>query len=136
MKLNRQKIQEFYQNETEEDFVSKIIDRICSIIEQNDVQEKQEIELLTEEQLYNLAQKKSDDDNYGIFHKPTKTWVFFRARKDKLGLEENQICLCLKSAASCSSSKKELQERLKNSSFNQEKNYGFENFLEFQIKKL
>lgn len=136
MKLNREKIQELYQKETKEDFVSKIIDRICSLIEQNDVQEKQEVELITEEQLYGLVQKKPDDNNYGIFHKPTKTWVFFRTHKDKFGIEENQICLCLKSAASRSSSKKELQERLKNSSFNQERNYGSENFLEFQIKKL
>lgn len=67
---------------------------------------------------------------YSVYHKPTKTWVYFKNCK-----LEPQICLCLKMDATQLESKKDLVELLKNSSFNQQKNYGVENFLEFQIKK-
>jgi hypothetical protein len=56
--------------------------------------------------------------------------VFFR--EDKQGIP--MICLCLKPSAATFENKKEAEELLKKSSFNDSENYGAENFLEFQIK--
>lgn len=81
-----------------------------------------------------------DEQKWAVYHKPTKLWVFFRLRKDKkdkFGLmTETKICLCLKSDATVSFSKKELKEWLLIGSFNSTPNYGKNNFLEFTIKKV
>ena len=69
-------------------------------------------------------------NKFACYHKPTKCWVFFR--EDKQGIP--MICLCLKPSATTFENKKEVEDLLKKSSFNDSENYGAENFLEFQIK--
>jgi hypothetical protein len=65
---------------------------------------------------------------YALKHKPTKTWVYFRPKV---------ICLAGTSAdATVSDSKEILLEKLKEASFNGIENYGRDNFLEFQIKRV
>jgi hypothetical protein len=65
---------------------------------------------------------------YAIKHKPTKTWVYFRPKV---------ICLAGTSAdATISDSKEILLEKLKEASFNGIENYGRDNFLEFQVKRI
>ena len=74
--------------------------------------------------------------NYGVYHKPTKLWVYFREHKDNSGVvEKTTICLCLKNDAT-SYSKEYLKTLVLVGEFNSDPNYGQNNFLEFQIKKL
>ena len=70
-------------------------------------------------------------NSYACYHKPTKTWVYFKNNKK----EESLICLCLKVDATAFSTKEEAEDTLKRSSFNDIPNYGFDNFLEFEVKK-
>lgn len=81
--------------------------------------------------------KITKQNKFAAYHKPTKTWVYFRECKDKFGLmEETRICLCLKSDATIFTSKKKIKEYLLMGSFNSIPYYGKNNFLEFQIKKV
>lgn len=74
---------------------------------------------------------------YGVFHKPTKTWVYFREMKDKFGIVgETIICLCQKLDATDSESPDHLKNLLLNGNFNNTPNYGRDNFLEFEIKEI
>lgn len=68
---------------------------------------------------------------FACYHKPTDCWVFFKKNKEGKSL----ICLTLKTGATKFSTKKEAEDALKSSGFNSIENYGFDNFLEFQIKE-
>lgn len=69
---------------------------------------------------------------YAYKHKPTNTWVFFKESKHEGWL----ICLGLKPVATLSKDPAKLKELLQKSSFNSIKNYGFDNFLEFELKTI
>jgi hypothetical protein len=71
------------------------------------------------------------DKKYGVYHKPTKLWVFFRETKNKQSV---MICLALKPDATINSSKQVLRDLLLKGEFNSVPDYGKNNFLEFQIK--
>lgn len=95
-----------------------------------------QINLLPEKEMKKLV-KQTKQKKLAVYHKPTKTWVYFRERKDKLGItSETQICLCLKADATVFSSKEKLNKYLLMGSFNLDPHYGKNNFLEFQIKKV
>jgi|688.fasta_scaffold893593_2 hypothetical protein len=76
----------------------------------------------------NLPYKLNDFDFYGVKHKPTKTWVFFRGKT---------ICLTAsEKGATVLMDKRKLRELIIEGSFNGIENYGRENLLEFEIKKI
>lgn len=107
----------------------EIVDKICSIIENKNVTEKQQdAELISKKEMKALVKK----EKYAVYHKPTKTWVYFKNTNKNTTL----ICLCLKPDATMSYSKKQLEKLIIESEFNSYTNYGKENFLEFKIKKI
>lgn len=65
------------------------------------------------------------------YHKPTKTWVYFKNNKEGQTL----ICLCLKVDSTTFTTKEEAETTLKQSEFNSIANYGLDNFLEFEVKQ-
>lgn len=96
-------------------------------------QKQKEVELISDEELIALA----NQPKYGVYHKPTKLWVYFREYKDKLGiLVQSMICLCLKVDATVSTDKEHLKCLIKMGEFNGDSFYGKENFSEFRIKKI
>jgi hypothetical protein len=141
MKINPKKVLKHYKNWLQE--VSKdndwkdsidskeIVYKICSIIENEDVEE--DVDLLSFEEIKNLAKQ----PRYGVYHKPTKLWVYFRELKDKFGIVvQSIICLCLKVDATLSTDKDRLKNLIEMGEFNSDTLYGKEKFSEFQIKKL
>lgn len=141
MKINPKKVLKHYKNWLKE--VSKdsdwkesldlkeIVYKICSIIESENV--KENVELISDEELISLA----NQPKYGVYHKPTKLWVYFREFNDKFGiLGQSLICLCLKVDATVSTNKEHLKKLIEIGEFNGNPLYGKENFSEFQIKKL
>ncbi len=138
MKINRKKVYALYMAWVKKVSEScewkstfgpeEIVDKICSIIENKNVTEKeQDIKLLSKKEIIALAKKQK----YAVYHKPTKTWVYFKNHGTK-----TLICLCLKIDATVSYSKESLEKLILESEFNSYTNYGKENFLEFKIKKI
>lgn len=98
-----------------------------------EAQKQKEVELISDEELIALA----NQPKYGVYHKPTKLWVYFREFNDKFGiLGQSLICLCLKGDATVSTNKEHLKKLIEIGEFNGNPLYGKENFSEFQIKKL
>jgi len=98
-----------------------------------EAQKQKNIELISDEKLIDLA----TEPKYAVYHKPTKLWVYFRLFKDKFGIVgQTIICLALKCDATVYNCKKTLESYIKAGEFNGDATYGFDNFLEFQIKKL
>jgi hypothetical protein len=98
-----------------------------------EAQKQKNIELISDEKLIGLAK----EPKYAVYHKPTKLWVYFRYHKDKFGIiGQTTICLSLKCDATVYNCKETLENYIKIGEFNGDPNYGKNNFLEFQIKKL
>jgi hypothetical protein len=78
--------------------------------------------------------RKSYEKDYAFYHKPTKLWVYFLPNYDK----RRVISLGLKPTATVFREKdiEDFTEFLKSSSFNGYKNYGTDNFLEFELKEV
>lgn len=78
--------------------------------------------------------KTFEDYRYAAFHKPTKSWVLFENRD----WEMNVVNMKLVEFKDCSilKLKDNIETILKASNYNGTKNYGNENFLEFDIVKI
>ena len=113
--------------------LKEVVYKICNIIED---QISPEVKLISDEELERLVLN-TKQKLYGVYHKPTKLWVYFRELKDKFGVVgSSMICLCLKPDATTSTSAEHLANLIKIGEFNSEPLYGQNNFLEFQIKKI